>query len=62
MYFFLTNLRQGDITNIKADAIVHASNRTLSDKSFITRKLYEKAGVELWQEVQKIKSKENHKL
>ncbi|XP_065221186.1 protein GDAP2 homolog [Planococcus citri] len=47
-------LWEGDITNIRVDAIVHSSNRVYSDKSSITRRLLSKAGLEHRHEISQV--------
>lgn len=46
--------RQGDITSISVDAVVHSINRNLSDKNSITRRLFLKIGPEFRHELFKI--------
>lgn len=49
-----SSCREGDITNISVDAIVHSSNRVYSDKSSITRRLLAKAGLEHRYEISQV--------
>uniref|UniRef100_A0A224XB52 Putative hismacro and sec14 domain-containing-containing protein n=1 Tax=Panstrongylus lignarius TaxID=156445 RepID=A0A224XB52_9HEMI len=43
---------EGDITQLKVDAIVHSTNETFTERSHISDRIYAKAGPELTREIQ----------
>jgi O-acetyl-ADP-ribose deacetylase (regulator of RNase III) len=46
------DFREGDITQLRADAIVHSTNETLSDRNPLSDRLFSKAGPGLRHEIQ----------
>ena len=53
-YLFSTCIyfREGDITQLRVDAIVHSTNETLSDRNPLSDRLFSKAGPGLRHEIQ----------
>lgn len=49
MFFFYT--REGDITQLRVDAIVHSTNENFSDHCPLSNRIFTKAGHGLKQEI-----------
>jgi O-acetyl-ADP-ribose deacetylase (regulator of RNase III) len=45
--FSINYIRKGDITELSVHAIVHSTNEKMTDRSYITEKLFAKAGPKL---------------